>query len=78
MSGSLGKQGVSIFWPSTRPSLMSLILAYVEAGERLLGHEFASREGSRVAGRARAYIPVIKTNLDACDRSEWYWHFDLQ
>ena len=27
-----------------------------------------SREGSRIAGRAHAYIPVIETNLDARDR----------
>ena len=33
--------------------------------------QFASRDGSRIAGGARAYVPLFKTNLDAHDRSEW-------
>ena len=46
---------------------MSQILEYVETCASLTGHEFAIREGLRVVGRDRAYIPVIKTNLDARD-----------
>ena len=65
----LGKQGVPAFKPFTRPSQTSRILEYVEACTRLPGHNFASREVLRVTGRACAYIPVIKTNIDACDSS---------
>ena len=45
------------------------IMEYVETCTRLPGHKFASKEDSHLAGRARAYIPVIETDLDACDRS---------
>ena len=65
----LGNQGVPVFWVFTKPLWMSRILEYVETCEILPGHELAIREGSRVAGRARAYIPVIETDLDARDRS---------
>ena len=47
---------------------MIRILKYVGTCARLPGHKFARRESSRVAGRARAYIPVIETDLDAHNR----------
>ena len=42
-------------------------MEYIETCARFPGHEFASREGSRVERRARAYILVIETDLDARD-----------
>ena len=65
----LGKQGVPAFRTFTRPSWTSRIWEYVDTCARLPGHKFASMEGSCVAGRDCAYIPVIDTDIDARDRS---------
>ena len=63
------KVGSAQFWTFTGLSWTSRILEYVETCASLPGHEFGVREGPRIAGRARAYIPVIKTDLDARDSS---------